>query len=259
MNVSSISKLHNCPEVEELEYQLPEESPFTIKINDEELVTLMCTRTQLTYLVVGFLYLQRVINSLSDLAYIQVCDEDLMAEVRTTVPYDIKLFHKNKAITSGCTGGVMMLNDTLQPIDPNIKTVLSAFKISEFFKVLYKGAEGYRATGGIHSSAITLDGKQIQYQAEDIGRHNTIDKLAGICTIRGVMCKGGVIITTGRISSEMVAKALRMEVPILISRTSPTSLAAKLAEEMGITLVGYARAGKYKVYTNPWRIKNSNG
>lgn len=256
MNVSSISALQNFKEVEELEYQLPEESPFTIKINDEELVTLMCTRTQLTYLVVGFLYLQRVIDSLSDLAYIRICDDDLVAEVRTAVPYDIKSFHKNKAITSGCTGGVMMLNDALQPIDQSIKTLLSAFKISEFFKVLYKQAEGYRATGGMHSSAISLDGKQLQFQAEDIGRHNTIDKLAGICTIRGVISKGGLIVTTGRISSEMVAKAVRMEVPILISRTSPTSLAAKLAEEMGITLVGYARAGKYRVYTNPWRVKN---
>lgn len=256
MNVSSISALQNLKEVEELEYQLPEESPFTIKINNEELVTLMCTRTQLTYLVVGFLLLQRVINCLSDIAYIKICDEDFIAEVSTTVPYNIKAFHKNKAITSGCTGGVMVLSHALQPIDPNIKTVLSAFRIFDFFKVLYKEAEGYRSTGGIHSSAISLDGQQLQFQAEDVGRHNTIDKLAGICTIRGVESKGGVIITTGRISSEMVAKALRMEVPILISRTSPTNLAAKLAEEMGITLVGYVRAGKYRVYTNPWRIKD---
>lgn len=256
MQTKGVAILQNTQEVQELHYQLPEESPLTIKINGEELVTLMCSRSKLTYLVVGFLYVQKVIDSISEIACIRICDEDLVAEVTTLVPYNIEDFHKQKAITSGCTGGVMVFNDTLRPIGRDDRTVISVAQIFALMQKLYSQAQGYRSTGGMHSSAISLDGLQLQFHAEDIGRHNTIDKLAGACAINGWTSRGGVIVSTGRISSEMVAKAVRMEVPILISRTSPTSLAVEMAEEMGITLVGYARTGKFRTYTYPWRIKN---
>jgi FdhD protein len=111
----------------------------------------------------------------------------------------------------------------------------------------------YRETGGVHTSALS-DGEKIVISAEDIGRHNTLDKIAGLCLMQGVSPTTRILLTTGRISSEMLQKAARMNVPILISRTSPSSLSIEMAERYGITLVGYARTHRFNVYANLQRI-----
>jgi len=98
------------------------------------------------------------------------------------------------------------------------------------------------------------DGKQIVLVAEDIGRHNTLDKLAGMCLLQNSWPEPRILITTGRISSEMLQKAARMGAPILISRTSPSSLSIEMAERYGITLIGYARRQRFNVYTHPQRF-----
>jgi FdhD protein len=90
---------------------------------------------------------------------------------------------------------------------------------------------------------------------EDVGRHNTLDKLAGRCLLDGRSAAGQVLLTTGRISSEMAQKAVRMGAPIVISRTSPSSLAIAVAEQAGVTLIGYARRDRFNVYTHPERIR----
>ncbi len=90
--------------------------------------------------------------------------------------------------------------------------------------------------------------------AEDIGRHNTLDKIAGQCLLRQLWPSTRILITTGRISSEMLQKAARLRAPILVSRTSPSSLSIEMAERYGITLVGYARRQRFNVYTHPRRV-----
>ena len=92
--------------------------------------------------------------------------------------------------------------------------------------------------------------------AEDIGRHNTLDKIAGLCMLRNIWPDQRIIITTGRISSEMLQKAARLRAPILISRTSPSSLSIEMAERYGITLVGYARRQRFNVYSHPQRLQH---
>jgi len=89
---------------------------------------------------------------------------------------------------------------------------------------------------------------------EDVGRHNTLDKIRGDCFLRGVDTRGGILLTTGRISSEMLNKAAKMGCPIIASRTSPTSLSVRLAQVWNITLVGYLRRGRMLVYANGWRL-----
>ena len=90
--------------------------------------------------------------------------------------------------------------------------------------------------------------------AEDIGRHNTLDKIAGLCLMQNAWSQKRILATTGRISSEMLQKAARMQAPILISRTSPSSLSIEMAERYGITLIGYARKHRFNVYTNGYRV-----
>ena len=111
----------------------------------------------------------------------------------------------------------------------------------------------YRETGGVHTSLLS-DGEKIIVSSEDIGRHNTLDKIAGLCLMNNAWSEKRILITTGRISSEMLQKAARMETPILISRTSPSSLSIEMAERYGITLIGYARKHRFNVYSNPHRV-----
>jgi FdhD protein len=118
--------------------------------------------------------------------------------------------------------------------------------------MLFDSQELYRETGGVHTSALS-DGEKILVSAEDIGRHNTLDKIAGLCLMNNIWPDARILITTGRISSEMLQKAARLQAPILISRTSPSSLSIEMAERYGITLIGYARRQRFNVYSNAQR------
>jgi FdhD protein len=128
--------------------------------------------------------------------------------------------------------------------------------IGHLVDLLIQSQELYRETGGVHSSALG-DGEKIVFIVDDIGRHNTLDKIAGLCLMNNVWPETKILITTGRISSEMLQKAARIQAPILISRTSPSSLSIEMAERYGITLIGYARRDRFNVYSNPQRIQSN--
>jgi FdhD protein len=235
--------------------QVPEENRLVIKINGDVLTTISCSPEKLTFLVIGFLYLEGVINHLSELLMIKVCDQELVADVLTSTPFDCKEFSRSSIMASACTGGATSGQKQLKKIDESIKTVVEANNLFSLMKSLYHNAATYLATGGLHSSGISTNGKEIIALTEDIGRHNTISRLAGECLVKKISTRGGILLTTGRISSDMVEKASRMEICILVSRTSPTSLAVSLAQSLNITIVGYLRGGKFKIYSHPWRVK----
>jgi FdhD protein len=111
----------------------------------------------------------------------------------------------------------------------------------------------YRECRGVHTSALT-DGEALLALAEDVGRHNTLDKIRGDCLMRRIPTRDRILISTGRISSEMMTKAAKMQVPIVVSRTSPTHLALQLARAWNIALIGYARGGQMQVYNGIERI-----
>jgi FdhD protein len=106
----------------------------------------------------------------------------------------------------------------------------------------------------VHTSALGDDSHLLVF-AEDVGRHNTLDKIRGECLLRGIETRDQILISTGRISSEMITKAAKMRVPIVASRTSPTHLALQLARAWNITLIGYAHAGEMRVYHGIERIR----
>jgi FdhD protein len=130
---------------------------------------------------------------------------------------------------------------------------VSAEQIGTLVDQLSESQALYRETGGVHTSALS-DGQSILVSAEDIGRHNTLDKIAGLCLLTETWPQTRILLTTGRISSEMLQKAARLRAPILISRTSPSSLSIEMAERYDITLIGYARRGRFNVYTSPHRV-----
>jgi FdhD protein len=112
----------------------------------------------------------------------------------------------------------------------------------------------YGRAWGLHTSALS-DGEVLLAVAQDVGRHNTIDKVWGECLRRSISTENKMLLSTGRISAEMLSKAARMRVPVVASRSSPTSLSLPLAEAWGITLIGYVRGQRMDVYTHPQRVE----
>ena len=124
-------------------------------------------------------------------------------------------------------------------------------------KELSDAAALYNRAGGIHTAALA-EGEELLFTTEDIGRHNTLDKITGICLRQGQPTRDRILLTSGRVSSEMINKVARMGIPIVISRTSPTSLSVQLAQAWGITLIGYTRRRSFRVYATAERIIAAN-
>ena len=111
----------------------------------------------------------------------------------------------------------------------------------------------YKATGGVHSAALCNTDSIIVF-SEDIGRHNAIDKILGQCLLEDMPTEGRLIVTSGRVSSEILLKVARRNIPLLISKAAPTSLGVKLADDLGVTLIGFARGKRMNIYANERRV-----
>ena len=228
------------------------ETPVSLTVNGEVWLTFMCTPVHLEAMSVGFLYNESVIESMDEVEDVRVCEHGDNVDVWLNRSVEQPTSWRR---TSGCTGGVTAVDLLAKPnvhFDRN-SLRLSPEAIGHLVEMLFESQELYRETGGVHTSALS-DGEKIVLSAEDIGRHNTLDKIAGLCLMNNVFPEARILITTGRISSEMLQKAARMNVPILVSRTSPSSLSIEMAERYGITLIGYARRHRFNVYSNLQRV-----
>jgi len=235
-----------------IERPVVRETAWNVYVNGQELVTLICTPDKMNFLVLGFLASEGIISGLDDVALLRVCeDEGNVVDCRLAGKEVV--LPTRRVRLSGCGGGVTF--DDLEATHARLTSSLSVTpaQISSLMRDLHKSAEIYREAGGTHASALS-DGGRLLVFAEDVGRHNTLDKIRGECIYHGIPTKDRIILTTGRISSEMVKKAAGIEVPIVVSRTSPTDLAVTLADSWGITLVGYARGKRMNIYTHPERI-----
>lgn len=227
---------------------VPSEMALTIYIDNTELVTILCTPTKLNCLVLGFLYSEGIISDMSDVATMRVCEEDSLADVKLSKPgYTAPA---RRTLASGCGGGVSFATE-MPKVDS--KLVIKPEEVSSLMKQLNEKAELYRFCGGVHTSAL-CNNNSLLVVAEDIGRHNTLDKIMGECLLSKLTTADMVLVTTGRISSEMLAKAARMKTPIVISRSSPTDRSILLAQELGITLIGYVRGNRLSVYSHEERL-----
>lgn len=228
---------------------LGEEVALVLYLDRVELATLMCTPEKLNFLVAGFLRSEGLIERLDDIAVMRVCDEERVADVRLMVP---KPPVGRRILTSGCGGGVTFDDgSSLRPVASDLKVEPSSVlqRMREMLHLYPDPAE----RGGMHVSALS-DGERLLAVARDVGRHNTLDKIWGECLFREIPTEGRMLLTTGRISSEMMVKAAKMGVPIAASVNSPTARAVELAEKLCITVVGYARGSRLSVYSHPERL-----
>lgn len=232
---------------------VPEEVPFTFFINDRQWVTLMCTPISVNFLAIGFLYTSRIVRSMDDILYLRVCEEDSIVEVRLPEGPDLDaLLSRPRTLTSGCGGGTSFeITEDIPPVtDPS---PVDAQAVLRAMHALHASAGTYREVGGIHTCALA-EGSDIVAIAEDVGRHNAVDKLAGECLWKGLDPSRLWLLSSGRISSEMALKAGLMGIPVVISHTAVTSLAIEIARRLNLTLIGYARNQKFNVYTGKENI-----
>jgi FdhD protein len=231
-----------------------QEFSLTIFLNDQELATLLCSPTDLKYLAAGFLLSEGLIEGKGDIKRILVDDDKgaVRVEAQQHEGYSSEISLK-RLITSGGGRGFSVYDV------PHAKTrVASEIQISpgEVFALMdefVQRSKLYRATGGVHSAAL-CDSTSLLFFAEDIGRHNAIDKIFGRCILEDIPTAERIVLTSGRISSEILLKVARRNIPVIISKSAPTNLAVRLAGDLGITLIGFVRGKSMNAYTNDWRI-----
>lgn len=230
-----------------------QEFPLQLTVNGRELATLVASPHRLTFLVAGFLRLQGFVKTPSDLRSLGICADDGIARawIRGEVPEALR-----PTLTSGCGTGITFDLPTDQERPPS-RTRFPIEAVSGLMMELTDRAERYRLHGGIHSAAVG-DGRNLLLHAEDLGRHNTLDRIAGEALLRGISLEGHMLATSGRISSEMVAKAIRLGITLIASRTSPTEMAVRMAEEAGITLAGYVRRDSLEIFSHPERLESAH-
>lgn len=234
---------------------MPVEQPVTIYMNDVEVATVQATPSDLDEMAVGFLLAEGLLGDRDAFTSVQADRKRGLVYVTTTEAVPDDMVFKTRYVTSGCGKGVTFssvgharnLEHVTTPLRVDSETLY------DYMGQMARGAVQYRDTGGTHACALAVDGKVLIVR-EDVGRHNAVDKLLGRAWIDRIPMDEGVLLTTGRISYEMAVKAAKSRVPLVVSRTAVTNLAAEIAAELGITVVGYARGGKMVVYTHPERV-----
>ncbi len=239
-----------------IEDMVVKESPITIFLNDQELVTLLCSPTNLRYLVAGFLCSEGLIKTRGDIEEILV--DDRRGVVRVQTKEDKELATESifkRFITSGCGRGASFYNaaDVQGQARIESQVAISALEVFSLVEEFQQYSKIYRITHGVHSAAL-CDVKSILVFADDIGRHNAIDKIFGQCLLEDIPTNDRIILTSGRISSEILLKVAKRNIPVIISKSAPTHLGVRLADDLGITLIGFVRGKKMNAYTNDWRI-----
>lgn len=245
-------------EMESVEDKIVTEFPVTVKINEEEFVTMVCSPQYIEDMVIGYLASEGVIREYKDIKNIWVQEKE--GYVHVTIdklnPYFQNL--QNKRYITSCCGasrqGFVFINDALTAKKMNgISVELSIKDCFQLMNKLQQSAATFQETGGVHNAAI-CDKNGFMLSRMDIGRHNALDKLYGYCLKHHISIRDKVVVFSGRISSEILLKVAKIGCEVVLSKSAPTELALNLAEELGITTVGFIRNDSLNIYTCPERI-----
>lgn len=228
-----------------------DESQVCLFVNGVELATFMCLPVDVHELALGFLRLEGLIDGLADVRSWRVAEGGSCVDVwlNKTVPLPARAI-----TTSGCGGGVTFddLTRRREPLPSSLTTTPEA--ITGLMREMQHAATLYRAVRGVHTSALS-DGRSLVFVAQDVGRHNTLDRLCGRAMLAGLDTRDAMLLTSGRISSEMIGKAASMGAPIVVSRTSPTSISVALGRAWNVAVIGYCRGEVFRVYSAPERVR----
>lgn len=236
------------------------EYSLSIFVNDILLATLFCSNCNLKELAIGHLFTNRIITSINDISGVVLEEKEDRADINIYI--DENLYNLNvskdskKIITTSSGRQYSYFEDVIKHIDNLIKSNNTTFLTEEILKEV-EGfccqSEGFNKTGGLHSAKL-CSSNGIAIHMEDIGRHNAFDKVVGAGLTDKIDFSSSYIITSGRVPSDMIIKAITSGIPLLVSRSAPTNVSVQIAEEMGLTLIGFARGERLNIYTICERI-----
>jgi FdhD protein len=243
---------------------VPADISLRLLVNGSLLVTLLCLNQGCEELALGFLYTEGLIDSLAEVRGIRFHEDLYTVDVGLEHELDRERLEATRSMTSGCGRGVTYVDPRLDALFRPVgnSATLDVAALWGRLEVFNRMSELHREVGGVHSCL--FEGSQGTVLAEDIGRHNCVDRIAGVLLRRqgqepGFRGQGpgagGQLITSGRVSTEILTKCVRIGVEVVVSRSAPTASALRLAEDFGLTVVGYARGGRALVYTGTARVR----
>jgi FdhD protein len=239
------------------EDEIVTEYPLTIFLNDEEFATIVCTPTHLEEMVIGFLASEGAIRDYAEIKQITVDESQGLAYVDLVQQTSLsQQFFSKRRITSCCgksRQSFYFFSDARTAKAVQSSVTITPRQCFTLMNVLQSSSEIHRNTGGVHNAALGTP-EQILLTYSDIGRHNALDKIFGYCLRESVATDDKILVFSGRISSEVLLKASKIGVGVIISKSAPTELALQLADELNITAIGFVRNDRMNVYTHPERV-----
>lgn len=245
------------------------EEPLEIQINGTSIAVLMRTPGHDEELVRGFLLTERVVSSLEQIESLQHCtlapdpeaeDNVMQVRLRPEVALDVERLRRHLFSSSSCgVCGKATIENALMlapPLDDAAQ--LEATTLFLLPERLRSAQDGFSRTGGLHAAGLfSLDGELLALH-EDVGRHNAVDKVIGALMLRGLDARACCLVVSGRVSFELVQKAVAARIPVLAGVSAPTSLAVRVAAALGLTVVGFLRGQTMNVYSCPGRVRVTN-
>ena len=228
------------------------EYPLSLYINNIHYSTMMMTPDNIEFLILGYLHSEFVITDISEILDFKLNLEDHRCEVTLSHKVETNNSQRLNIMSTAC-GNAKLVNieDKNLPIVPK-KQKFNINQILEEVAIFNKESILFKETGGVHSVELVYGGNKVLF--EDIGRHNAVDKVVGYLLKNAIKRDDVFIVTSGRISSDILLKAALMNISLIVSRSAPTSLAVKLANKLGVTVIGFARGNKLNIYTHQDRI-----
>ena len=251
-NQNQLMKVEDC---------IVTEFPVTVKINGQEFVTMVCTPEYIEDMVIGYLASEGIIREIGDIENIWLQEKEGFIHVKTKNlnPY-VQQFQNKRYITSCCgmsRQAFVFVSDALTVKKmKNIHVHLAPAECLKLMELMQQSASTFKRTGGVHNAAL-CNRNTIIIDRMDIGRHNALDKIYGHCLKNKISMHDKIIVFSGRISSEILLKVAKIGCEVVLSKSAPTELALELAEDLGITTVGFIRNGSFNIYTHPERIQSS--
>jgi FdhD protein len=224
------------------------EKKLKVTINGKEIISLYCTPLMIEELVIGLFLTEGILSNKISLERIKIAYGE---EIKVDIPVDIDTLTEGLNTSRCLCGTTFNKKRRLEKVKDNFSITVEALEI--IFNEFQQKSELFRLTGCFHSAAIS-DGERILAFAEDIGRHNAVDKVIGYCILHDISFREKLMLVSCRLSSEIVSKCLRWKISTVASRGAPTDLAVEISESSGITLIGFVRGDRLNVYTNTQRI-----